>query len=116
MAWVITAYDIAMQIRTMLRRGALVGVAAMLAACGTLEPVPSPSGSGAASVSSSPTASPSPTPVVPVEFPLAVVTGITNLTPAITVDELVALASADGLTLPCGVTVDAPSLTTTVSR
>ncbi len=109
----ITAYDIAMQLRTMLRRGALVGVAAMLAACGITDPVPASSGSGAIpSVSSSPTASPSPTPVVPVEFPLAVVTGITNLKPAITVDELAALASADALALPCGVTIDAPSLTT----
>jgi hypothetical protein len=116
MAWVITAYDIAMQMRRMFRRGALVGVAAMLAACGTLDPVPAPSESGAAaSASPSLTASPSPTPVVPVEFPLAVVTGITNLKPAITVDELVALAGAGELTLPCGVTVDEPTLDTTAA-
>ena len=116
MAWVITAYDIAMQMRTMLRRGALVGVAAVLAACGTIDPVPNPSGSAPAdSASPSVTASPSPTPVVALEFPLAVVTGITNLKAAITVDEVTALASTDQLILPCGVTVTAPSLSTTAA-
>ena len=110
MAWVVTAYDIAMHMRRLRHRGVLVAVAAVLAGCSTVTPTPSPSDT-TIPVSPAPTASPSPTPVVPVDFPLAVVTGITNLKPAITVDELVALASADALTLPCGVTVEAPSLT-----
>lgn len=44
-------------------------------------------------------------------FPLAVVTGITNLKPAITLEELVALG--DQLVLPCGVEVEEPALTGT---
>jgi hypothetical protein len=51
--------------------------------------------------------------VPPVAFPLAVVTGITNLKPTITLDELVTLASGGQLVVPCGVTVDQPNLTAT---
>jgi hypothetical protein len=46
-----------------------------------------------------------------VAFPLAVVTGITNLKATITVDELGALASGGQLVVPCGVTIDQPILT-----
>ena len=59
-----------------------------------------------------PTASPSPTPNPEVEVPLAVVTGITNLKSVITLDELVALADAGELLLPCGVNVVEPALGT----
>jgi hypothetical protein len=95
--------------RTTFRRA--IGSAAMvlLAGCGSLSPsvtaVPSPT--------PSPTASPSPTPVVPVEFPLAVVTGLTNLKPAITLEELATLASDGELVVPCGVEIEQPTLTTT---
>jgi Bacterial capsule synthesis protein PGA_cap len=51
--------------------------------------------------------------VVPYTFPLAVVTGITNLKPAVTLDELAALASSGQLVLPCGVEVTRPALTAT---
>lgn len=112
----IAAYHIVMQIRMGLRRGALLAVAAVVAGCGSVNPTPVASGPGSTELASPPsTASPSPTPVVPVAFPLAVVTGITNLKPAITVDELVALAGADELTLPCGVTVEEPELATTAA-
>jgi hypothetical protein len=45
-----------------------------------------------------------------VDVPLAVVTGITNLDAAITVDELTALHVNGQLVLPCGVTVVQPDL------
>lgn len=105
-------YDTVMQMTKMIRRVALVAAAAVVAGCGTLAPTPGPSTPPPTPLPTA-TASPSPTPVVPVEFPLAVVTGITNLKPAITVDELVALASSNELVLPCGVTVEQPSLATT---
>jgi poly-gamma-glutamate capsule biosynthesis protein CapA/YwtB (metallophosphatase superfamily) len=63
----------------------------------TLEPSPSPN--------------PSPSGVaLPSSFPLAVVTGVTNLKSATTVAELTGLASTGKLTLPCGVEVTAPAL------
>jgi len=49
--------------------------------------------------------------VIPYSFPLAVVTGITNLKPAISLDELATLASNGQLVVPCGVQVTAPALT-----
>ena len=49
----------------------------------------------------------------PVSFPLAVVTGITNLKATITLDELGTLASGGQLVVPCGVTVNQPTLTAT---
>jgi Bacterial capsule synthesis protein PGA_cap len=77
------------------------------------DPSASPESSSAASpeATPAPTATPSPTPVAPIDVPLAIVTGITNLKPAITVDELVALADAGQLVMPCGVTVVEPALT-----
>ena len=57
-----------------------------------------------------PSASASPTAPPPVSFPLAVVTGMTNLKPAITLDELAKLARRERLTVPCDVTVVEPTL------
>jgi len=48
--------------------------------------------------------------VPPAAFPLAVVTGITNLKSTITLDELGSLASSDQLVFPCGITVTQPTL------
>jgi len=60
----------------------------------------------------SPTLQPSPTatPVPPVTFPLAVVTGITNLKASITLDELLNLSRRRQLLAPCGVSVNRPEL------
>src|SRR5688500_4147181 len=87
-----------------------LAASAVLAACVVAD---SPSGSAASSApgltaTPQPTASPSPTPVVPTTFPLAIVTGITNLKSAITLDELVALADRRDLLMPCGVEVVEP--------
>ena len=53
---------------------------------------------------------PSPSAVAGVTFPLAVVTGLTNLKSTVTVRELVDLASAGDLLAPCGVDVDEPAM------
>jgi hypothetical protein len=62
-----------------------------------------------------PTPQPTPTatPIPDVAFPLAVVTGITNLKATITLDELGTLASGGQLVVPCGVTVNQPSIPAT---
>ena len=97
-------------------RGVAIAVAAslLLSACVIGE---SPSGSSAASppvptATPAPTPSPSPTPVAPIDVPLAIVTGITNLKSAITLDELGALAENGELLMPCGVDVVEPALGT----
>jgi hypothetical protein len=51
--------------------------------------------------------------VVPVEFPLAVVTGITNLKHAIGLDEVATLAGEGQLVVPCGVEIEEPTLEVT---
>ncbi len=88
----------------------------ILASCLGESPSVSPSAVGSSTAAASPTASPSPepspTPAAAVDVPLAVVTGITNLTSVITVDELVALADAGELVMPCGVDVVEPALGT----
>ncbi len=88
---------------------------ALLVGCASASPspVPSPASSALASASASPTIAPTPTPVVPYTFPLAVVTGLTNLKAAITLDELGALAGSGALVVPCGVEVTEPALTAT---
>lgn len=104
-----------MQMSRMIRRFALGAVAAAVAGCGsTATPTPQLS-TPQATPPPTATATPSPTAVVPVEFPLAVVTGITNLKAAVTVDELEALAGADELVLPCGVDVVSPAISTTAA-
>jgi hypothetical protein len=47
---------------------------------------------------------------VPAEFPLAVVTGMTNLQSTIGLDEVATLASRGRLVMPCGVAVKQPSM------
>jgi len=102
---------------TIVRRLFAVAATLLLAACGSLDPSPVPTAGTPAppstTASPSPTVAPTPTPVVPVDFPLAVVTGITNLKPSITLDELAALASSGALTVPCGVDIKEPTLTPT---
>lgn len=87
---------------------------ALLAACGSASPSPVASEAASptdpSSAAPSPTEEPTPTPVVPVEFPLAVVTGFTNLKPTIGLDELTTLAADGQLLLPCGVEVVDPAL------
>ncbi len=73
----------------------------------------SPSPSVLPSPTATPTAQPTPTatPIPPLTFPLAVVTGLTNLKATITLEELGTLASGGQLEVPCGVTIDQPQLT-----
>ena len=101
-----------MNTRTAVRAVILITVLAMLTACTDLAPSPTPGASSApvATASPPPTASPSPTPTPPATFPLAVVTGITNLKAAITLDELGSLADSGKLILPCGVEIKEPAL------
>jgi hypothetical protein len=106
------AYDDPVILRTSLRLAAAVILVALIGGCVDASPIPSPSADGsqpADAVSLTPTASP--TPALPSSFPLAVVTGLTNLKATITVGELGELAAGDELTLPCGVKVDQPALT-----
>jgi hypothetical protein len=68
-----------------------------------------PPASAAASLP--PGETPGPTqPAGPVDFPLAVVTGLTSLKAVITTDELASLAEAGKLVVPCGVEILAPEL------
>ncbi|MDH4335224.1 MAG: CapA family protein [Chloroflexota bacterium] len=75
-----------------------LGLALVVAGC-SLAPTPTPTPPTPTAV---PTASPSPTPVPPTAFPLAVVTGFTNLKAATTMAELEQMASAGTLVIPCG--------------
>ena len=89
----------------------------MVAGCQDPVPTPTPGPSGATPTSqpssgATPTAEPSPTAAAIEPFPLAVVTGLTNLKGVIELDELVQLADAGGLVLPCGVDVELPPLAT----
>ncbi len=98
-----------------------VAIVALIAACGSASPTPLPSAVGteapsslpAAPASQTPTVAPTATPAVPATFPLAVVTGFTNLKATISLDELTALASGGQLTVPCGVQIDEPALSAT---
>lgn len=91
-----------------------VSVVALLAGCTSVSPSPSASSSASLSPTASPSPTPtaSPTPTPPATFPLAVVTGITNLKAVVTVDELRSLADGGKLIVPCGVTVTEPTLST----
>jgi len=102
------------------RRGALVAVVALVAACipgPTAAPsqpgessVPAPS-SPAETAAVGPTEEPTlPPAAFPERFPLAVVTGLTNLKATISIGELRALADRGDLTVPCGVRVLEPEL------
>jgi hypothetical protein len=91
----------------------------LLTACTTTQATPTSAPAAASdpatSTTPSPSHAPSPTPIPDVEVPLAVVTGVTNLKSAITLDELVALANRGELLMPCGVEVLEPALGTTDS-
>jgi hypothetical protein len=101
------------------RRVVAVAVMVLLVGCATESPSPTPSPdvtpvpSPSPAASPSPTVAPTPTPFEPTSFPLAVVTGLTNLKAAITLDELAALADSGELVVPCGVQIEEPSLTLT---
>ena len=89
-------------------------IAALIAACdnpvpsATPGPVPSPLASQLATAPPSP--EPSPTAAAATTFPLAVVTGLTNLKANVSLDDLAVLAGQGKLLVPCGVTVDPASL------
>ncbi|OGO58931.1 MAG: hypothetical protein A2V85_14035 [Chloroflexi bacterium RBG_16_72_14] len=89
--------------RATFRKSTVVVAVALLAGCGTVSPTPVPSPRVTPTSVPSPTVAPTPTPPVP--FPLAVVTGITNLKSTVTMHELITLASHGELVLPCGVQV-----------
>jgi predicted small lipoprotein YifL len=108
------AYDSVVKTRATFRSATLLAALVLLAGCGTTSPTPTPA-SPTTVASPTPTVEPTPTPVVPVTFPLAVVTGITNLKATITLAELGTLASGGELLLPCGVQVTQPALTSTAS-
>jgi len=79
----------------------------VLNACSSQPPAPSPSPSaaqsaGAESASPEPTPTTAPTPPAALAFPLAVVTGFTNLKAQITMDEYAAALRANEITVPCG--------------
>ena len=107
--------------RRSLQRIAIAVVVALVAACDTPTPTPSPQASAASTAPASPSASgpanpgPSPTVAAATTFPLAVVTGLTNLKAVISLDELESLAKGAGLIAPCGVTIDPPAITPTAA-
>src|SRR5918999_5632423 len=74
------------------RLAAATAALLVLSACIGVQIEPTPAPTPFVTSTPEPTPSPSPTPEPDVEVPLAVVTGITNLKSAITVDDLVALA------------------------
>jgi hypothetical protein len=90
-----------------------VASVAILAGCLGPNPTPTLSPSASAAPSLSPAPTPSPTATRPPTFPLAVVTGITNLKAVIALSELTKLAASGKLAVPCGVTVSRPTLSAT---
>ncbi len=88
----------------------------LLAGCDLGDPSPQPSSDGTVaavpspSATTEPTVTPSPTPAIPESFPLAVVTGFTNLKPNITLDELSTLGNGGQLLVPCGIQVTEPAV------
>jgi hypothetical protein len=94
----------------------LVVMLAVLAGCGSNDPSPVASGDGSPTSTSpaptggQPSASAEPTAPEPITFPLAVVTGITNLKSVISVRELRGLARRGDLTVPCNVEIRRPNL------
>ena len=104
----------------MKRAGAVI-LLLLLTGCLSVNPTPGPSSAGAKPSASgagdggSPSSAPSsseegPSPTVPTQFPLAVVTGMTNLESTISLDRLASLASHRALVVPCVVTVTKPKL------
>jgi poly-gamma-glutamate capsule biosynthesis protein CapA/YwtB (metallophosphatase superfamily) len=94
-------------------RGLVLGLVIGLAGCTTVSPSPQPTSNTAPgpspSVGPAPSGTPLPSPTAgPTAFPLAVVTGITNLKATTTLAELAAMRAAGTLLLPCGVSITAP--------
>ncbi len=78
---------------------------------GGVSPTPAPSPTSPASTAApTSTTGPAPTGTAGGPFPLAVVTGLTNLKATIAIDDLATLAGSGKLVLPCGVTVNRPAL------
>lgn len=99
---------------------AILVVVALVAGCESRSPNPTPTPSGPAPASPppsgaapTPTAIPSPTAAALGPFPLAVVTGLTNLKAVVALDELATLAAAGELVVPCGIEVTEPALSST---
>ncbi len=98
---------------------AIVGVLAILAGCDS-GPTAAPS-TGASAVAPSlppgvtpaPTVLPTPTTAAGVDFPLAIVTGLTNHLDNLALDDLAARAASGKLVVPCGVEVTQPALAAT---
>jgi hypothetical protein len=102
-----------------LRGLAAVVTAALLIGCDTPRPTATPNPAATGSPSSrptfgpSPTVEPSPTTAAATTFPLAVVTGLTNLKANIHLDDLATLAQSGRLVVPCGVAVEQPAVSPT---
>lgn len=92
----------------------LATVVALVAGCLSPSVTPAPRASPTEPIAS-PSIAPSPTgtAALPAAFPLAVVTGLTNLKSVTTIDELTKLAADGHLVMPCGIEITAPALTTT---
>jgi hypothetical protein len=93
---------------------AVLALVALLAGCDSA-PKPQPTGNDGPvgtqpTTSSAPTVLPTPTEVAAVDFPLAIVTGLTNHKANIALADVTALAAAGDLILPCGVDVVEPQL------
>jgi hypothetical protein len=96
----------------------------LLTGCLSLNPSPTATAGGGSpsagttpsgqstSAAPSPSGGASPSPAIPAEFPLAVVTGMTNLRSTISLDRLASLAGSGRLIIPCGVSVVQPALST----
>jgi hypothetical protein len=98
-----------------LRQIAAIAAAALLASCVNPTPTatpapPAPGRTASPGSSTTPTApAPSPSAIAQTTFPLAVVTGLTNLKANVGLDELGDLAGQDKLLMPCGVEVEEPA-------
>ena len=86
-----------------------MAVMTLLVGCAT----PSPSALPSPTPTPTPEPTPTATPIPDLAFPLAVVTGITNLKATITLEELGTLASGGQLVVPCDVSIDQPSIAAT---
>ncbi len=90
--------------------------AALVAGCGSVSPSPSQAPDAASTNASpsatpaSPDATPAPTQPPVTRFPLAVVTGMTNLKSTVSLEELEQLAARNRLLVPCGIEVAEPAL------
>ena len=110
-----STYAVGVKMATQLRGTALVIGVMIVAACTTGSPGPSTPASAPSTRTAATASPPTTTEAEPTSFPLAVVTGITNLKATTTTKELGALASRGELVIPCGVKVTQPALTSDAS-